>query len=132
MLTESILLKLLFVTATLLIINQTNIKVGIAGAAQEEIITLKIINGELSDSPEVIRVFEGTDLTLIIKSDGPLILHLHGYDISTKVDKTGQALMKLNSFATGRFPIKIHPSVTEHQGSEFHERTLLYLEVHPN
>ena len=52
--------------------------------------------------------------------------------IIAKVPKSGKALMKLNTFATGRFPIKMHLSAEDHQGNAQHERTLLYLEVHPN
>ena len=92
--------------------------------------------GELSqlsaEISKIIKTFQETDLTLILTSDQPVVLHLHGYDIIAKVPKSGKALMKLNTFATGRFPIKMHLSAEDHQGNAQHERTLLYLEVHPN
>ncbi len=73
-------------------------------------VTVEIRKGEVSETSKVIKTFQETDLTLILKSDQPLVLHLHGYDIIAKVPKSGKALMKLNTFATGRFPIKMHPS----------------------
>ena len=101
------------------------------GTIKNEIFELSIRNGILVGSSDVIRVTQGTKLTLVLESDEILSLHLHGYDITAKVPQSGKALMKLNTFATGRFPIKIHPAAQEHQGNAHHERTLLYLEVHP-
>ena len=95
-------------------------------------VTVEIRKGEVSETSKVIKTFQETDLTLILTSDQPVVLHLHGYDIIAKVPKSGKALMKLNTFATGRFPIKMHLSAEDHQGNAQHERTLFYLEVHPN
>ena len=98
----------------------------------EKTINIEIRSGEVSESSKVIKILEGTDLILVLNSDQPVVVHLHGYDIIAEVPKSGKALMKLNTFATGRFPIKIHPPAEEHQGNAHHERTLFYLEVHPN
>ena len=120
------------IIAFLPLLNQGFIKAATATSTLEKTINIEIRGGEVSDIPKVIKVLEETDLTLVLKSDQPVVLHLHGYDIITKVPKPGKALMKLNTFATGRFPIKIHPPAEDHQGNAHHERTLLFLEVHPN
>lgn len=115
-----------------MLLNQGFIKAGTTPSPLEKTINIQIRSGEVSETSKVIKILEGTDLTLILKSDQTVALHLHGYDIVAKVPKFGKALMKLNTFATGRFPIKIHSSAKDHQGNSHHERTLLYLEVHPN
>ena len=120
------------ITACLLLLNQGPIKAAATTSTLEKTVSVEIRSGEVSDTSKVIKILEGTNLTLVLKSDQPVVLHLHGYDIITKVPKPGKALMKLNTFATGRFPIKIHPRAEDHQGNAHHERTLLYLEVHPN
>ena len=119
-------------TTCLLLLNHGHLNATTSASTQEKIIIVEIKKGELDESPKVITAFEGTALTLLIKSDEALVLHLHGYDIITKVEQAGKTLMKLNTFATGRFPIKIHTPAHEHQGNSHHERTLLYLEVYPN
>ena len=120
------------ITSCLLLLNQGSIKAAATPLALEKTVNVEIRNGEVSETSKVIKILEGTDLTLVLRSDQPVVLHLHGYDIIAKVPKSHKALMKLNTFATGRFPIKIHPLAEADQGNAHHERTLLYLEVHPN
>ena len=120
------------ITSCLLLLNQGPIRTAASIPTLEKTINVEIRSGDVSETSKVIKILEGTDLTLVLKSDQPVVLHLHGYDIIATVPKPGQALMKLNTFATGRFPIKIHPPAEDHQGNAHHERTLLYLEVHPN
>ena len=122
----------IFIAAFLPLLNQGSIKAAATTSTLEMPVTVEIRSGEVSETSKVIKIFQETDLTLILKSDQPLVLHLHGYDIIAKVQKFGKALMKLNTFATGRFPIKMHLLAEDHQGNAHHERTLLYLEVHPN
>ena len=120
------------ITVCLPLLNQGSVKLAATTSTLEKTINIEIRSGEVSETSKVIRILEGTDLILVLNSDQPVVLHLHGYDIIAEVPKSGKALMKLNTFATGRFPIKIHPPAEDHQGNAQHERTLLYLEVHPN
>ena len=129
---KNFLRSAIFVTAFLPLLIQGPIKAAATTSTLEMTVTIEIRSGEVSEISKIIKTFQETDLTLILTSDQPLVLHLHGYDIIAKVPKSGKALMKLNTFATGRFPIKMHLSTEDHQGKAQHERTLLYLEVHPN
>jgi hypothetical protein len=98
----------------------------------KKIFQLSISNGELIASSNIVQVTQGTELTLVIKSDKPLTLHLHGYDIIRKIVPNSLAFLVIDTFATGRFPIKVHGHEDGGQGNTDHERTLVYLEVHPD
>jgi hypothetical protein len=50
-------------------------------------------------------------------------IHLHGYDIDTRMPSNGEAMMHFVARAAGRFPIERH-------GRDGYV-TLLYLEVRP-
>jgi hypothetical protein len=72
-----------------------------------------------------VRVQVGDDVTLRWISDRALTLHLHGYDIESRVVPGGPTTMRFVARAAGRFPIERHD---EQPGRE---PTLAYLEVHP-
>jgi hypothetical protein len=94
-----------------------------SGWSEPRVIDLSIRNRELPRDQRVVRVRQGDDVTLRWVTDGPLTVHLHGYDIETKLAPGPAIVMRFPARATGRFPIEIH-------GQGF-ERTLGYLEVHP-
>ncbi len=79
----------------------------------------------------VVRVKEGQNVELIWRTDEKVELHLHGYDIEVDVKPDASAMMRFKAHATGRFPITAH-GFGDHHGSGHAEKTLLYLEVHPN
>lgn len=93
--------------------------------AEARVIDLSIRNGELPSEARVVRVRQGDDVTLRWSTDRALTLHLHGYDVETKLAAGATASMRFQAKATGRFPIEAHADRT---GAE---RTLGYLEVHP-
>ncbi len=93
--------------------------------AEPKVIDLAIRGGVLPGGQRVVRVQQGDDVTLRWTSDGPVTIHLHGYDIEAKRRPSTPAEMTFLARATGRFPITIHG-----QGKN-HERTLGYGEVHP-
>ena len=99
---------------------------------KNEVFELSIKNGELVGSSNVIRVTQGTKLTLVLESDKILNLHLHGYDILKEVFPESPTFMVIDAFATGRFPIKVHIHDTDPQGNIDNESTLTYLEVYPD
>jgi hypothetical protein len=57
-------------------------------------------------SPEEISVSEGDRVKLRITSDGPLELHLHGYDIEREVEPDEPAELSFEANLTGRFEIE--------------------------
>lgn len=95
------------------------------GAAEPRIIDLAVRAGALAPGQRLVRVQQGDDVTLRWTTDGPLTLHLHGYDIQAKPRPGAPAEMTFRARAAGRFPITVHGAGKDH------ERTLGYLEVHP-
>jgi hypothetical protein len=59
------------------------------------------------------------------KSDRPISLHLHGYDLEAKVPAQGTTSTSFTANVAGRFP------VSEHTPGPGHHRAVLYLEVLP-
>jgi len=96
-----------------------------AAAAEERVFDLTIAHGKLTGGPDTIRARQGDNLVLHWHSDRAILLHLHGYDIETKVMPGVVAEMRFEARATGRFPIHVHGG----QGRS--ETVLVYLEVYP-
>ncbi len=84
---------------------------------------LYIQHGKILTDERTIRVSQGDQVELYWSSDKPDVLHLHGYDIHTKVTPHVPAVMKFKAFASGRFSVKSH--------GESGHASLIYLEVHP-
>ena len=84
---------------------------------------LYIQHGKILTDERTIRVSQGDQVELYWSSDKPDVLHLHGYDIHTKVTPHVPAAMQFKAFASGRFSVKSH-------GGSGHA-SLIYLEVHP-
>jgi len=93
--------------------------------AEARLIDLAIRNGELPSEARVVRVQQGDDVTLRWSSDSAVTVHLHGYDIESKLTAGTPMTMRFQAKASGRFPIEIH---ARGAGAE---HTLGYLEVHP-
>ena len=77
-----------------------------------------------------IRVKHGDAVKLRWTADKPIMLHLHGYDIETKVEPGAVAEMAFEARATGRFLIEEHrPNA---KGGHSHgEAPLVRIEVRP-
>ncbi len=86
---QNFLRAAIFITAFLPLLNQGSIKAAETTSTLEMTVTVEIRKGEVSETSKVIKTFQEADLTLILKSDQPLVLHLHGYDITAKVPKSG-------------------------------------------
>ena len=98
--------------------------------AAEVAFDLKIEKGRVAERMQVVRVSEGDAVRLRWTSDRPIVLHLHGYDIETKVLPGVVAEMAFTARATGRFPVEEHRS--DARGNHSHgEAPLVRLEVRP-
>lgn len=80
-------------------------------------------SAESSGGIPVIRVRQGQPLVLRWRADAAMTIHLHGYEIETRVPRDGEATMDFIARAAGRFPVERHAG----RG----HTTLLYLEVRP-
>ena len=83
-------------------------------------------------------------MRLVFKSDIPINIHLHGYDIKKTISPNTDTSMEIFANATGRFNITSHSDRgrrlgnTNHHKNEHssdndsdHEQVLMTLEVHP-
>lgn len=108
----------------------------VVGAVAEDMKTVKIdVIGQVATGAQVkdsggtgvVRVTQGDKLEIHWTSDQATELHLHGYNVTTKVDPGDDAIMSINARAAGRFAIESHGFGADHHA----EKTLLYLEVLP-
>jgi hypothetical protein len=96
----------------------------------EVVFDLGIEKGRVTASMRLIRVRQGDTVKLRWTTDRPIRLHLHGYDIETKVEPGAATEMAFTARATGRFPIEEHrPNA---KGGHSHgEAPLVRIEVYP-
>jgi hypothetical protein len=81
----------------------------LSGARAEEVtFDLRVIRGHVPQNMRLIRVKQGDVVTLRWRSDRPIVLHLHGYDIERKIEAGGIAEMTFTARATGRFAVSEH------------------------
>ena len=78
----------------------------------------------------LIRVKQGDAVRLRWTTDRPIVLHLHGYDIETKVEPGAVAEMAFEARATGRFPVEEHKPNAK-GGHSHGETALVRVEVRP-
>ena len=105
--------------------------------AHGAVLTLEVIDGKVATG-NVIRLTQGDHAQLHWSTDKAIDIHLHGYDIAKSLTPGTETTMVFEAHATGRFPITVHRSPDAHdrpgEGAHSHsgaERTLIYLEVHP-
>src|SRR5213594_471493 len=91
-----------------------------AGSAAELTFEISIEHGRVADPMRLIRVHQGDRVKLRWRSDRPLTLHLHGYDIEQRVVADTVTELAFTANAAGRFPIEIH-APTAAGGSPAHE-----------
>ena len=75
----------------------------------------------------VLRATEGERVELRWIADEPLVLHLHGYDIETRVAPGKPAVTTFAARMTGRFPLEVHGE----GGPRQRHGALLHVEIHP-
>jgi hypothetical protein len=99
--------------------------------AQAEDLTfdLRIERGRVPTNMRVIRVKQGDVVKLRWSSDRPIVLHLHGYDIETRVEAGKPTDMSFTARATGRFSVEEHKPKAG--GGHTHEAPIVRIEVHP-
>ena len=88
-----------------------------------------VVNGAVPADMRVVRVKEGDVVTLRFRSDKPLVLHLHGYEIEIKVSPGSVGTMAFTARLTGRFPVHVHGVGGGAHANE--ESVLVEVEVYP-
>ncbi len=101
--------------------------VGIAAAdAAEVTFVLRIESGRVPEAMRRIRVKQHDVVKLRWSTDRPMTLHLHGYDVESKLAPGTVSEMTFTARATGRFTIEPHQ-----HSSGGHGAVLVTIEVHP-
>jgi len=114
--------------AALLLLLSTIVPQG--AEAADVVFDLRIEKGRVAQKMRLIRVTQGDNVRLRWTSDRPIVLHLHGYDIETRVEPGGVAEMVFTARATGRFGVEEHKP--DARGGHSHgEASLVRLEVRP-
>jgi hypothetical protein len=90
-----------------------------SGVPRDRTIAVSIEGGKMS--PAEVSVNEDDRVTLRVRSDRPMELHVHGYDVEAKVGPGQKASLRFRADLTGRFEIEDHES----------ERELGVLQVRP-
>jgi hypothetical protein len=105
---------------------------GEMGVAQtpEVAFDLRIERGKVAPNMRLMRVREGDAVRLRWTSDRPIVLHLHGYDVESKVEPGKVTEMTFTARAAGRFPIEEHKPDAR-GGSAHSEAPLARIEVYP-
>ena len=88
---------------------------------------IHIAERRVPPAQRAVRATEGERVELRWITDEPLVLHLHGYDIETRVAPGKLAVTAFEARLTGRFPVEIHAE----GGSRHRHRALLHVEIHP-
>jgi hypothetical protein len=97
--------------------------------ADELIFELRVERGRIPANMRLIRVKQGDIVKLRWRSDRPIALHLHGYDIETKVEPGKVAEVIFAARATGRFSVEEHKP--QARGGHAHGAPIVRIEVHP-
>lgn len=88
---------------------------------------LRIAQRRVPSAQRVLRATEGERVELHWSADEPLVLHLHGYDIETRVAPGEPAVTAFAARLTGRFPVEIHGE----GGPQRRHGALLHVEIRP-
>jgi len=97
--------------------------------ADEVTFDVNLEKGRAPANMRLIRVRQGDVVKLRWRSDRLIVLHLHGYDIETKVEPGAVAEMAFTASATGRFSIEPHTPKTG--GGHDHGAVVVRIEVYP-
>jgi hypothetical protein len=102
----------------------------VAAGAAEVTYALTIANGRLPENMRLIRVKQNDVVKLEWRTDKPLTVHLHGYDIEQELKPGAVTEMTFTARATGRFTVEPHIGRTP-SGGHAHGDVLVTIEVYP-
>ena len=101
-----------------------------AADAAEVTYALTIANGRVPENMRLIRVKQNDVVKLEWRTDKPLTVHLHGYDIEQELKPGTVTEMTFTARATGRFTVEPHVGTTP-SGGHAHGAILVTIEVYP-
>lgn len=93
--------------------------------AAEQRASFDVKQQRIANPAPTLRVPQGDTLLLELRSDAPLELHLHGYDLMLQLKPGMPGRLQLRAQTLGRFPLAAHGK------GHHHAPALLYVEVTP-
>lgn len=96
----------------------------------ERVFDLAIAGGKLAGGARAVRVKQGESVRLRWTADAAAVLHLHGYNVETRVGPGAAAEMAFIARLTGRFSVYSHAPGTP-AGGHHHGPALVTVEVYP-
>lgn len=99
-------------------------------SAAEVTYALTVANGRLPENMRLIRIKQNDVVKLEWRTDKPLTVHLHGYDIEQELKPGTVTEMTFTARATGRFTVEPHIGRTP-SGGHAHGDVLVTIEVYP-
>jgi len=78
---------------------------------------------------ESLRVTQGEQVEIMLTSDQTAELHLHGYDLTARLEAGVPGALSFAGRIAGRFPVEAHRMGSG--ASAGHHRVLFYVEVYP-
>jgi len=103
----------------------------VGASATDLAFDLAIERSKVPPDMRVIRVRQGDVVRLRWRTDQPLTLHLHGYDIEQALERGTVAEMTFTARATGRFPVHVHEASAGAGSHSHQEAPLVVIEVYP-
>jgi FtsP/CotA-like multicopper oxidase with cupredoxin domain len=104
--------------------------VTVAPGAAEVTYVLAVANGRVPENMRLIRVKQNDVVRLEWRTDKPMSVHLHGYDIEQEIKPGAVTDMTFTARATGRFTIEPHVGKTQ-AGGHAHGDVLVTIEIYP-
>ena len=98
-------------------------------AAAPVVVELALVRGKPEGGVRTVRLQRDDALEIKARSDEPIEIHIHGYDVTLRVQPGTAASVRMGAKLVGRFPVTAH--LHGKDGGKASEPTLLYLEVHP-
>lgn len=93
-------------------------------AADDRAFELVLQDDALSRPDRTLSATRGEVVSIVVRADEAVTLHLHGYDRELEVPAGGEATLRLEADLAGRFPVESH-------AAHGHD-TIFYLEIQPD
>ena len=90
-----------------------------------------VVRGKVSAAQHVLRVEKDDAVRLIVTSDMPGEIHLHGYRLQAQLAPGTPAVIAFKAHATGRYPLEWHGAGAAAAAGAHRAPPLATLEVRP-
>ncbi|MGH8648628.1 MAG: hypothetical protein ACREUP_04885, partial [Burkholderiales bacterium] len=84
--------------------------VAVAADPPQRTFNLAISRGAVPKEQRVLRVDKGDLVRILLTTDTPGVVHIHGYRLETKVTPGSASNFRFTARATGRYRIEWHPA----------------------